>query len=355
MGIWEQKFLPYIRYTPFTSHALIPPFLTGVCMKEIRWGMIGCGNVTEVKSGPGFQKARGSRLIAVMRRNGKLAEDYARRHGVPNWHDNADSLIHDPEVDAVYIATPPSSHMEYTLAVARAKMPVYVEKPMAMSYDECREMIQVCEEYNVPLFVAYYRRALPRFLKIKELLEQPAIGAVRSVIISFYKKPTQNDFDNQANWRVNPQIAGCGYFCDLASHQIDILQYFFGPIKSATGFSSNQMGIYEAEDIVSGSFVFESDIHGTGLWCFSAFSDLDRIEIIGEKGKISFSTFDTNPIRLETENKVENFFIENPPHVQQPLIQTVVDELLGIGTCPSTGRTAALTNWVMDQILNKLF
>lgn len=346
----------FVLYPSFSfyRHTLTPLLPKGVRMKEIRWGMIGCGNVTEVKSGPGFQRSKGSRLVAVMRRNGKLAEDYAQRHGVSKWYDNADSLIDDPEVDAVYIATPPASHKEFTLAVARAQKPVYVEKPMAKNYAECREMIQVCEEHNVPLFVAYYRRALPRFLKIKELLEQQAIGAVRSVIISFYKKPTQNDFDNQANWRVNPKIAGCGYFCDLASHQIDILQYFFGSIKSTTGFSSNQMGIYEAEDIVSGLFIFEQGIHGAGLWCFSAFSDLDRTEIIGEKGKISFSTFDTNPIRLETENKVENYPIENPPHIQQPLIQTVVDELLGIETCPSTGRTAALTNWVMDQILGKM-
>ena len=161
-------------------------------MKEIRWGIIGCGNVTEVKSGPGFQKAKGSQLTAVMRRNGKLAEDYAIRHNVPKWFDNADSLIHDPGVDAVYIATPPSTHKQYTLAVANTGKPVYVEKPMAMSYDECREMIQVCEKNNVPLFVAYYRRTLPQFLKIKELLGNNAIGAVRSVIVTFYKKTKKN-------------------------------------------------------------------------------------------------------------------------------------------------------------------
>lgn len=322
-------------------------------MNEVRWGIIGCGNVTELKSGPGFQKAKGSRLVGVMRRNGKLAQDYAIRHGVPKWYDNADSLINDPEVDAIYIATPPSSHKQYTIAVAKAGKPVYVEKPMAMSYDECQEMIQVCEEKNVPLFVAYYRRTLPRFLKIKDLLENNAIGAVRSVIISFSKKATQNDFHNPDNWRVNPDIVGCGYFCDLASHQFDFLQFLFGTIISASGFSSNQMDLYKAEDIVSGSFIFESGIHGVGLWCFSTFHDLDRTEIIGETAKITFSTFDTEPIVLETDNGVENYLMDNPAHVQQPLIQTIVDELLGFGKCPSTGRTASLTNRVLDQMLGK--
>jgi len=322
-------------------------------MNEIRWGIIGCGNVTEAKSGPAFQNAKGSKLVAVMRRNGKLAEDYARRHNVPKWYDNADSLIHDPNIDAVYIATPPSSHKKYTLAAAKAGKPVYVEKPMAMNYQECLEMIQACEQNNVPLFVAYYRRALPKFLKIKELLDSLAIGTVRAVSIVFYNKPTQIDFENQNNWRVDPEIAGRGYFCDLASHLIDILQFYFGPINTAAGFSSNQMGIYKAEDIVTGSFKFESGIHGTGLWCFSAFDDLDQTDIIGVKGKITFSTFDAKPIILENDNRIQKFQIENPVHIQQPLIQTVVDELLGIGKCPSTGKTAALTNWTMDQILGR--
>ena len=132
-------------------------------MKTIRWGIIGCGDVTEVKSGPALQKADHSALVAVMRRNGQLAEDFARRHGVPQWYDDAAALIHDPAVDAVYIATPPSSHKEYTLMSAAAGKPVYVEKPMARNTAECQAMIAACHKANVPLFVAYYRRALARF------------------------------------------------------------------------------------------------------------------------------------------------------------------------------------------------
>lgn len=148
-------------------------------MTTIRFGIIGCGNVTEVKSGPGFQKADQSALVAVMRRNGDLAQDYARRHGVPRWYTDAQALIDDPEVDVVYVATPPGSHLEYTLAAARAGKPVYVEKPMALNGAECDRMLAACREAQVPLYVAYYRRALPRFLKVKELLEAGAIGDIR--------------------------------------------------------------------------------------------------------------------------------------------------------------------------------
>ena len=179
-------------------------------MRTIRWGIIGCGNVTEVKSGPGFQKATNSHLVAVMRRDGAMAADYARRHGVPHWYDDADALINDPAVDAVYIATPPNAHQAYTLAAAKAGKPVYVEKPMALNYVECQTMVAACKAAGVRLWVAYYRRCLPRFLKVKALLESGAIGAPRLVTVRFYRDWVQPVDQTQLPWRVQPAVAGGG-------------------------------------------------------------------------------------------------------------------------------------------------
>ncbi len=320
-------------------------------MKTIRWGIIGCGDVTEVKSGPGFQKATNSSLVAVMRRSGELAADYARRHGVSRWYDDAEALINDPEVDAVYIATPPDSHKPYTLAAAAAGKPVYVEKPMARNYAECQAMIEACQSAGVPLFVAYYRRALPRFLKVKALVESGAIGQVRAVSVKLHQPP-RTDLDPQnLPWRVIPEIAGAGLYLDLASHTLDFLDYVFGPIRSVAGFAANQGDLYPAEDIVTGSFVFASGVQGVGSWCFTGFEQADSNEIVGQKGKITFSSFTDDPVVLTTAEGVTPFEIDHPPHVQQPLIQTIVDELNGQGTCPSTGESGARTSWVMDQML----
>ncbi|WP_400248150.1 Gfo/Idh/MocA family protein [Niallia sp. JL1B1071] len=315
--------------------------------KEVRWGIIGCGDVTEVKSGPGFQRAENSKLVAVMRRNGELAKDYAKRHNVPKWYDDAVALINDPEVDAVYIATPPGFHKEYTILAAKAGKPVYVEKPMARNYQECLEMIEVCKQAEVPLFVAYYRRALPRFLKIKEIIDSGVLGDIRFVRTIQYQPPLNDD---QA-WRVQPELAGGGLFLDLASHTLDILDFLFGPIKEAKGFASNQNGSYQAEDIVTGTYLFESGIHGTGTWCFSAHDHIDENEIVGSKGKLTFATFGNGPITLTTVGATEEWVIENPRHIQQHLIQLMVDELTGKGTSPSTGESGARTNWVMDQLI----
>ena len=151
---------------------------------------------------------------------------------VPKWYDDADALINDPDIDAVYIATPPGSHKEYTIKAAKAGKPVYVEKPMARNVAECQEMIAACEEAGVPLYVAYYRRAQPRFLKIKELLENKAIGDVRFVSTTQYQKASEDVMDSEnLPWRVQPHLAGGGLFFDLASHTLDLLDFLLGPIQ----------------------------------------------------------------------------------------------------------------------------
>ncbi len=321
-------------------------------LDDVRWGIIGCGDVTEVKSGPALQKIAGSSLVAVMRRNGSLAEDYARRHHVPKWYDDAQALIHDPDVNAIYVATPPDSHLTYTQMAAAAGKPVYVEKPMARNFEECQAMIDACRLHDAPLFVAYYRRALPRFLKIKELVDGGAIGDVRFVHIQLYQSPRHDVLGGLSlPWRVQPEIAGGGLFVDLASHQLDFLDFLLGPIASVRGFAGNQAGLYPAEDIVSGAFEFENGVQGVGVWCFTAFEDVDRTEIVGAKGRIVYETFGETPILLSTPRGETNFSIPNPRHIQQPLIQQVVNALMGQGECPSTGESAARTSWVMDQML----
>ncbi len=319
-------------------------------MDTIRWGIIGCGDVTEVKSGPGFQKARGSALVAVMRRDAAKAEDYARRHGVPRWYADADALVHDPEVDAVYVATPPSTHLQYARVAARAGKPVYVEKPMALDHAECRAMIDACATASVPLFTAYYRRALPRFARIKALLDAGAIGAVRVATVSVYR--AFSPAPGALPWRIDPAISGGGLFVDLAAHQLDLLDYFLGPITDVSGSAANQGGLYAAEDVVTTTFAWASGVRGIGVWSFSASGDVDRTEIVGSRGRILFATFSDTPVILETETGIEAIELPLPVHVQQPLIQTIVDELLtGTPSCPSTAESAARTTRIIDTLL----
>jgi len=322
-------------------------------MKTIRWGMIGCGDVTEKKSGPGFAKGANSELVAVMRRNGALAADYARRHGVRRWHDDADAIIHAADIDAIYIATLTDTHCEYTLRCAAAGKPVYVEKPMAMSHTECLDMIAACRVAGVPLWVGYYRRALPRFLAIRDLVAEGAIGKIRSVVSRHFQRPPAADqfAGGAVPWRVNPELSGGGFFFEGACHTFDFLDFLFGPIVDVRAFAGNQAGAYRPEDIVSAIYRFDSGVFGSGTWCYTADFDEEYNEIVGERGRIRFSTTQPVPIKIYRGDSLEELRIGDPDHVHQPLIQTIVDELNGSGHCPSTGESGARTAKVMEGIL----
>ena len=318
-------------------------------LNQVTWGIIGVGDVCEKKSAPAMQKIEHSDIKIVMRRNGDRAADYARRHGIAHWTDDAEQVLTDPDVNAIYIATPPHVHAELAIRAAAAGKPTYVEKPMARTYEECSRMVDAFQRADLPLWVAYYRRALPNVRWVKALLDEGAIGAVRMVTMELFQ-PLRAATD----WRVDPEVSGGGYFHDLASHQFDVLDFLLGPVQRAIGFSANQAGAYPADDVVAASFVFTNGILGTGSWCFTTDdrSQRDQITLVGERGTIRFDAFATFTVTVDAEKTgVKERTFTMPEHIQQPLIQQLVDELRGTGQCVSTGVSAARTNWVMDQIV----
>jgi 1,5-anhydro-D-fructose reductase (1,5-anhydro-D-mannitol-forming) len=318
---------------------------------KIRWGIIGCGNVTEHKSGPAFQKATGSKLVAVMRRNRELAKDYAERHGVPKYYSDADELIRDPDVDAVYVATPPDTHKLYALKVAAAGKDCCVEKPMALNYAECIEMNESFARAGRSLFVAYYRRSLPRFAQVKQWLDERQIGDVRHVHWSFTRMPTEADLQHQPNWRTAPDQAGGGYFVDLASHGLDLFLHFFGNVENVRGVAANQQKLYEAEDAVSACWDFAGGATGSGFWNFGTGFNEDSVTIYGSEGKIGFPIFGDAVLELSNRCGRQALCVEHPEHIQFHHVQNMIRHLQGETKHPSTGQEAAQTSLFMDRIL----
>lgn len=313
--------------------------------------MIGCGSVTEVKSGPAFNKVPNSKLNAVMRRDANKVKDYASRHLVPLYFTDVDELIHHPEVDAIYIATPPKFHMEYAKKAMKAGKPVYVEKPMALSVLECEQMRQISNETGIKLVVAHYRRALPLFLHVKAMLKSNAIGIVQKVNIRMYKKPSPN-CGSIENWRVYPELAGGGLFYDLAPHQLDLVFFYFGNVTTYNGSAENLAGLYPAEDSVKGSMQLHHGIEFLGIWNFSGLEngDDDVFEIIGTEGKISFPVFG-NDITVEKNGEQTLVHFDPPQHNQQNFIHQVVQYFLGIGVNPCSADDALQSMRVMESFV----
>jgi len=323
-------------------------------MKTINWGIIGCGNVTEVKSGPAYKFTNGFNIEAVMRRDAEKLKDYAQRHNINKTYTDADALINDSNIDAIYIATPPDSHKLYALKVAAAGKTCCIEKPLSPSYTDSLEIYNAFNDRDIPLFVAYYRRSLPRFLKVKEWLDRNYIGDVRHISAHLSKPANQTDLLKKYNWRTDSKIAPAGYFDDLASHGLDLFTFLLGDIVDAKGFSLNQQNLYSAKDAVTASWLHKNGITGSGTWNFGCSDHVDDVTIYGSKGTIEFSVFHENPIVLKSESKIESLVIENPTHIQTPHVENMKANLFNVlATHPSTGKTALHTSWVMDKILDK--
>nr|WP_299342746.1 Gfo/Idh/MocA family oxidoreductase [Allomuricauda sp.] len=321
--------------------------------RNFRWGVIGCGSVAEKKSVPAYQQTEGFEVSMVMGRNPEKAKNYSKRHGVPQWTTDAKKVIENPEIDAIYIATPPDSHKYYALWVAQAGKPCCIEKPMASSYQDSLEIYKAFSQRELPLFVAYYRRSLPRFLKIKEWLDAKQIGEVRHIRWLKTKPPNELDLSGTYNWRTDAKGAPAGYFDDWASHGLDLFTFLLGNIKEAKGFATSQAELYSAYDAVTGSWVHENGVTGEGSWNFLTQHREDRVEILGSKGRIRFSVLDEAPIELENGLGAQVLEIPHPEHIQKYHVFNIKKHLLGEGEHPSTGKSGLHTSWVMDAILGK--
>jgi 1,5-anhydro-D-fructose reductase (1,5-anhydro-D-mannitol-forming) len=318
----------------------------------LRWGIIGCGDVCEVKSGPAFSRIADSSLIAVMRRDEEKAADFARRHHVGKWYSDASALINDPEVNAVYIATPPSSHESYAWEAMSAGKPVYIEKPIALNSASCRRMLEASQKLDMPASVAHYRRALDLFRRVKQLIDEDAIGNPTLVSLNLLHpaKPT-NPTDN---WRVDPSVSGGGLFFDLAPHQLDIIYWMFGKPLSFTGTSVKQGKFYDAPDVTSLSMVLPGNVFFQGLWSFNVAQSqrLDACRIIGDKGSLSFpffSSFTSAALEITKGEEVTTETFTFPVNIQQPMIQQVNDFFRGKGKNPCSLAEALDTMEIMEN------
>ena len=324
-------------------------------METINWGIIGCGDVTEIKSGPAFNKVGNSRLVAVMRRDAAKAKDYAKRHGVPKWYNDAQQLINDPEVNAIYVATPPLQHEEYSIAAMQAGKPVYVEKPMAVSSSSAGRIEQSSQDTGVKLSVAHYRRELPLFKRVKQIIDSGVLGNIRLINLQLLQ-PDNSPLitKTEENWRINPALSGGGLFHDLSPHQLDLMIYFFGKVVKTSGIALNQATYYAADDIVQGTLLFENKALFNGVWCFTVPPEeaRDTCEIIGSKGKITFSIFRHNKLLIDQkgEQKEETFLV--PENIQHPMIDKVVNYFLNDGPNPCPAGDGVEVMRIIDVFSN---
>ena len=297
----------------------------------IRFGIIGCGDVTEVKSGPALSRAPNSQLVAVMRRDATACADYARRHKISRWTTDADEILNDSDIDAVYVATPPDTHRDFALRALDCGKHVLIEKPMALSVDECDQIVEAADRNQRAVAVAFYRRALPRFEKMRRLIQDGAIGEPRSVLSTMHRASGGNDL---ANWRLSRQVNGGGLFVDMQVHVLDWLQHVFGVPQAVAGVATNQARAYDAEDTVSASIAYADGVVASFDCCFESDRDEQFVRIRGTRGQLEMPFLKPGALELRSIDhdgavQSRSYAIDDPPHVHEPFVAQFVSHLLG--------------------------
>lgn len=290
-----------------------------------QWGILGAGDIARKHVAAAMQQAPGHRLHAIMRRDRAEAERFARDFGVERAYTDARAFVSDPQLDAVFIATPPSSHAEFTALAAAAGKHVICEKPIATSVADAESMIAVCAQHKVRLMICHYQRFNRRHQQMRRWIESGAIGRVVSARLNFssYSPPAADA------WRYDPLVAGGGPVMDLGSHCLDLLTYLCGPIESGVVLKSALAFQTSVEDTATTLLRLASGAHATvtNHWSARLPDDAARsvVEVWGTEGSLVahplFSKDHSGTLLLHRDSGTEDHSLPPQGKIHEDVIE----------------------------------
>ena len=321
-------------------------------MSEVRWGLIGCGDISRKSVAPAIQNAENSVLVSVNRADASKAESFAREFGAEKWTEKWQDLAADKDINSVYVATPVYLHAEQTIAAAEAGKHVLCEKPMAMNEAECRKMIDACSANGVKLGIAYYRHLFPPVMRIKEIIESGEIGQIVHV--------QANNFENfnlppgaPRYWFLDKKLSGGGPMMDMGCHRIEIFLNLFGPVAETSAYLDNIVYKREVEDTATAHFRFQNGATALLVSSHGAFEPADTLDIYGTKGSVRVPVLDEGTIIVKTGTEVRTEKHPNHSNFHQPLIDDFVNAVLDNGKPAVTGETGLEVNKILDRIYSR--
>ena len=323
-------------------------------MSTLKWGLVGYGDLAEKRVASALQSASGSELSGVWGRSPQRTQDFAARHGIASAFDSLEDLVRS-DVDAVYVCTPPESHLEYSLAALNAGKHLLVEKPMASSVEDCSLIIEAAQANQVTLGVAYYRRGYPKMQKIKELIDGGVLGIPTWVNIAAHSWFAPNA-DDPKHWRVEKaQSAGGGAVADIGVHRFDLLDYWLGPSKVL--FSDAQRLVhkdahYEVEDGLSAVLQLKNGAPVHIYFSWNSKTWLDRFEIVGSEGKIITDPLDGPSLVVVRGREREELQIEPPANAHVPCVENFVKAVENNTKPLCDGEAGMRANQLLQSVLS---
>lgn len=322
-------------------------------MEKIRWGLIGCGDISRQRVAPALRDLENVEFVSVSRKQSEKAAEFAGEFGAKKWYSDWREQLQDDGIDAVYIATPVNLHAEQTIYAAQYGKHVLCEKPMAINVADCEDMLQAARTNGIKLGVAYYRHFYPVILRIKELVRGGAIGKlvlIQSNSVNQYNPGP----DEPRYWLMVENESGGGPMMDFGCHRIQVFQNIAGPIKRTCSLTGNILYDRQVEDTATALFQFESGVQGVLSVSHAAKEPQDTLKIFGTEGSLHVENLNRGDLRLVSggEETIEH----HPPHpnLHHPLINDFTETLLEGRDKPGvTGEMGRDVNAVLDEIYGR--
>jgi predicted dehydrogenase len=291
---------------------------------DVRWGLIGCGDIAEKRVAPALRDSPGSRLVAVARAHAERAAEFAARHGATRSYADWRALLRDPEIDAVYVATPVGLHAEQAVAAAEAGKHVLCEKPMALSVSDCERMIAAARRHEVRLGVAYYRHHYPAVRRIAELLASGEIGRpvlANVQVFEMFDVPP----DHPRAWFLRKAEAGGGPLFDFGCHRIEVLLDLLGPIASVHGFPANvRFRERDVEDTCAVHLAFQGGARALLAVTHATREARDTFELYGTEGSVHVPVLNKGVLRIVAGDGAREETHAPHANLHQPLVEDFI-------------------------------
>jgi predicted dehydrogenase len=305
-------------------------------MSVARWGLIGAGDIVRKRVAPALRDLPNCELVSIARANAGLAAEFAKEFGASKWFDDYRELVADPEIHAVYIATPVFLHAEQAIAAAESGKHVLCEKPMALNVEECDRMIDACRSNNVKLGIAYYRRFYPVLDRIKELISDDAIGKVSVAQINAFEY-VDLDSGDPRHWFIEKAKSGGGPMIDFGCHRLEVLTNLFGSVEKVTSLVSNRVFGREVEDTAVASMQFENGTCASVTVTHAAREPQDTLDIYGTEGSIHVPVLNNGQMTVRVGGTIRDVSLPPDANIHAPLIEQFADCILRNASPEVTG------------------
>lgn len=288
-------------------------------MRKVGWGLVGCGDISRKRVAPALRDLENCELVAVSRADAARAESFAREFGARSWHADWRDLVRDPEVEAVYVATPVHLHAEQSIEAAEAGKHVLCEKPMALSVGECERMNAAAQANGVRLGVAYYRRFYPAVERVAEIIRSGEIGAPVVAQANAFER-FEPSLDHPRRWLIERRLSGGGPMFDFGCHRVEVLLNLFGRAVEVKGLTSNVVFEREVEDIACALVRFEHGTQAVITAAHAAREPRDTLEIFGSEGSIRIGVLNEGRLVIKSARGEREELHTPHANLHQPLI-----------------------------------